>query len=100
VQPKSGEIEALKELAPPPLADASTRAALWQDAGIVRSAEGLTRLLENPHPLARLIGRCALARTESRGAHRRLDHPDRDPSLDHRHVLVSGDEQIRWETWD
>ncbi len=34
----------------------------------------------DPHPLARLIARCALARTESRGAHRRSDHPERDPA--------------------
>jgi L-aspartate oxidase len=96
---RPAEMEALAALPPPALADASTRAALWRDAGIVRSREGLERLLEDSHPLARLIARCALARTESRGAHRRLDHPERDPELDHRHVLVSGDEQIRWETW-
>ena len=34
----------------------------------------------DPHPLARLIARCALARTESRGAHLRADHPERDPA--------------------
>ena len=93
------EIEALRALSPPPLADASTRAALWRDAGIVRSREGLSRLLESPHPLARLIARCALARTESRGAHRRTDHPERDPSLDHRHVVVAHDDDVGWETW-
>jgi succinate dehydrogenase/fumarate reductase flavoprotein subunit len=31
----------------------------------------------------------ALARTESRGLHRRTDHPDRDVALQHR-LLVGG----------
>jgi L-aspartate oxidase len=95
---RTAEIDALRTLPAPPVAEASTRAALWRDAGIVRSAEGLERLLSNPHPLAQLIARCALARAESRGAHRRLDHPARDPALDHRHVVVSGGE-ISWQTW-
>jgi L-aspartate oxidase len=94
------EAKRLRELPPPVLAGASTREALWRDAGIVRSEAGLSRLLDDPYPLARLIARCALARAESRGAHRRVDHPERDPELDHRHVLVSGEDDIRWQTWD
>jgi L-aspartate oxidase len=97
--PVPGEIEALQVLPAPARTDASTRAALWQDAGIVRSREGLTRLLSDPHPLARLIATCALARTESRGAHRRSDHPERDPGLDHRHAVISGDDAVAWQTW-
>jgi L-aspartate oxidase len=92
------ELQALRAGAPVPLAAASTRAALWREAGIARSGEGLTRLLGDPHPLARLIARCALARRESRGAHRREDHPARDPALDHRHVVIAG-EDISWQTW-
>jgi L-aspartate oxidase len=104
--PSTPELETLRALPPTPVTDASTRTALWRDAGIVRSAEGLTRLLEDPHPLARLIARCALTRTESRGAHRRLDYPALDPALDHRHVVVragaTGDDdaqEIDWQTW-
>jgi L-aspartate oxidase len=93
------ELEALRALPPIPLADARTRDALWQDAGIVRSAEGLQRLLDDPHPLARLLARSALARSESRGAHRRLDHPERDPALDQRHFVLAGDGSGSWQTW-
>jgi L-aspartate oxidase len=94
----AANIETLRATSSPPLADASTRAALWRDAGIVRSHEGLNRLLTDPHPLARLIARAALARRESRGAHRREDHPARDPALDHRHGVISG-EELSWQTW-
>ncbi len=93
------EADALAQLEPLPLADASTRAALWRDAGVVRTHAGLSRLLDDPHPLAREIARCALARTESRGAHLRVDHPERDPTFDLRHVLVTREDEICWETW-
>ncbi|HEY2142676.1 MAG TPA: FAD-dependent oxidoreductase [Solirubrobacteraceae bacterium] len=93
------EVESLHALPVPPVADASTRAALWRDAGIVRTGDGLRVLLADPHPLARLIARCALAREESRGAHRRLDHPDRDSSLDHRHAVLAGEDEVTWQHW-
>ncbi len=96
----AGELEALRALPTPPTAGVDTRAALWRDAGIVRTQEGLTRLLADPHPLARLVARCALARNESRGAHVRADHPERDPALDLRHiVVVSSDEELSVCTW-
>jgi L-aspartate oxidase len=93
------ELQALRALPPLPAATASTRAAVWRDAGIVRSADGLTRLLDDPHPLARLIARSALERAESRGAHQRVDYPERDPSLNHRHAVLAGDGSLSWETW-
>jgi L-aspartate oxidase len=73
---------------PPELPDAALqvlREAMSRDAGVVRDAAGLTRLLgviaglEAEHgrsaPLvaARLVAACALARTESRGGHFRAD---------------------------
>jgi L-aspartate oxidase len=94
------QLRALRELPALPVAEASTRAALWRDAGVVRTSEGLTRLLQDPHPLARLIAGCALARTESRGAHLRADHPERDPGMDYRHVLVTSEDPCGWQTWD
>jgi L-aspartate oxidase len=84
----------------PPIANAETRAAMWRDAGIERSAEGLEHLAQDPHPLARLIARCARERNESRGAHRRVEHPEADPALEHRHVVVGADGELTWETWD
>ncbi len=99
--PAAGEIDALLATPAIPLVTPQTRAALWRDAGIERTGEGLRRLLtHDSHPLARLIARCALAREESRGAHLRLDRPERDPALDHRHAVVCGeDETVHWETW-
>jgi len=69
--------------------------ALWHDAGLIRNAAGLRRLLEAPHPLACLVAENALAREESRGVHFRDDfpvesdafvghfvvHPGREPEL-------------------
>jgi L-aspartate oxidase len=77
-----------------------TRAAMWRDAGIERTAEGLERLAQDPHPLARLIARCALERRESRGAHRRAEYPHADPAMERRHVVVDADGELGWETWD
>jgi L-aspartate oxidase len=91
--------EALTSLQAPPRAEAGTREALWREAGVERDREGLERLAVDPHPLARLIAGCALERRESRGAHRRTDHPERDPDRDQAHVVVDREEHVRWETW-
>ncbi len=67
------------------------RRRMWRDAGPVRSAGGLTRLLEwlderppsNPVLVSQLIAASALRRSESRGAHVRSDFPAEDPVLAH-----------------
>jgi L-aspartate oxidase len=82
---------------PPP---DETRAALWRDAGLQRDPNGLQRLLEDPFPLARLIGASCLAREESRGAHQRRDRPDTDPALHRRHTLVNDSGKPRFEDWN
>jgi L-aspartate oxidase len=88
------------ELTPPlPAVEPATRGALWRHAGIERSAAGLRELLGDRHPLARLIASCALLREESRGVHHRTDFPQRDPALDHRHLVVEPGEAIAWEEW-
>jgi L-aspartate oxidase len=78
----------------------STRVALWEHAGIERSAQGLERLLRDPHPLARLTARFALERTESRGTHARDEYPGPDPQLDGQHVVCDSDGKIRREHWN
>lgn len=69
----------------PPAALAELRIAMSRDAGVIRDAEGLTRLLtlidrlEAEHGrgavlvAARFVAACALARQESRGGHFRTD---------------------------
>jgi len=77
----------------------ASREALWRHAGLVRDADGLSGLLEDPHPLVRLIATGALTRTESRGAHRRSDFPDPNPSLDRRHVNLERGHPIALHEW-
>jgi len=81
----------LAEEAPP---SPEVRQALWQEAGLIRSAEGLERLLDAPHPLARLIARGALERRESRGVHFREDFPAEDAEPVHV-VLRRGEPPVR-----
>jgi L-aspartate oxidase len=98
--------EPASEAGEPPAAPAlempsrETRAALWHHAGLVRDADGLTALAKDLHPLARLIARHALLRTESRGAHRRADFPETDPALDlHHSVTRGGADEPAFERW-
>jgi L-aspartate oxidase len=98
--------------APPALAEVAagdptptpaTREALWRDAGLVRDAAGLRRLAEGlaaPHPLARLVGACGLARAESRGVHRRADHPETRAELGLHHAVVGPDDVPRFQKWE
>ena len=87
------------DAAPSPVPPASSRSALWRLAGLERTPEGLAELAEDPFPLARLIARCALARTESRGAHQRTDFPAEDPAFDGMHTVVARDAPPRLEPW-
>jgi L-aspartate oxidase len=80
---------------PPP---AETRDAVWELAGPLRSADRLERLLSDPYPLSRLIARFALEREESRGSHRRVEFPERDPRVDQLHLVLRG-ELLSWQRW-
>ena len=85
-------------VAPPPSRE--TREAMWRHAGLERSAEGLAPLLEDPHPLARLVAACALSREESRGAHARSDFPGTASELDGFHtVMDAAGAAPRTESW-
>ena len=74
------------------------RSALWHDAGLIRGAAGLTRLLDAPAPLVRLIAGSALARTESRGVHFREDFPVEDEALA-AHLVVRPGAAVELEPW-
>jgi L-aspartate oxidase len=78
----------------------ATREAVWRCAGPRRDADSLGSLAEDPYPLARLVARAALARRETRGAHRRSDYPRRDPDLAGLHLVVEPDGNLRRERWD
>jgi L-aspartate oxidase len=97
--PLAGEAGAAPAAEPIPLPTRETREHLWRDAGIVREAGGLSTLLEDPHPLARIVGACALLRAESRGGHQRSDCPDTDPALDGHHAVIRGDDAPEFESW-
>src|ERR1019366_3646022 len=77
----------------------------WEKCGIVRSAEGLREAAaqlerlapespeeRNVRQVAWLIARCALAREESRGAHFRIDYPEKSESFAHHSVVSIGAE--------
>src|SRR5439155_25076242 len=81
----------------PPVTRAVQR-ALWREAGLVRSADGLSRLLAAPVLLARLVARSALLRTESRGAHFRADYPHEDEALA-RHLVLRLGREPELEQW-
>jgi L-aspartate oxidase len=90
---------------------------MWRQFGILRNGssmkEGMAELEKlrsclpalrdratgeacNLHDTALLIARSALARLESRGAHYRLDYPQRDDAHFRKHSVVAGDE-VRFE---
>jgi L-aspartate oxidase len=71
---------------------------LWEDAGLIRNAAGLTELLDAPHPLARLVAENALAREESRGVHFRDDFPVESETLAG-HFVVRPDGKLELEQW-
>ena len=82
-----------------PIGDAEDPgAALWRDAGLIRSAEGLVRLLDSPHPLVREIAANGLMREESRGVHFRADFPVSSETLAGHFVVRPGTDPVleRW----
>jgi L-aspartate oxidase len=83
----------------PPAPSGESRRALWRYAGLERDGERLRHLLSDPHPLVRLVGRSALKRAETRGAHVRRDFPELDPALDGRHVVVREGAEPTLSAW-
>jgi L-aspartate oxidase len=99
-EPAGGEPAAPVGEGPIRRPSAESRQALWREAGLERDAQGLGRLTGDEHPLVRLIGRSALAREESRGAHQRRDFPALDHELDGHHATVAGEAEPVLEAWD
>jgi L-aspartate oxidase len=98
--------EAVPTRRPPPVPawrfqppTAETRESVWRHAGPQRDAASLEPLLGDPYPLARLVARASLERRESRGPHRRTDHPLQDPDLDGVHIVIEDDESLRPARW-
>ncbi|HEV3228140.1 MAG TPA: FAD-dependent oxidoreductase [Solirubrobacteraceae bacterium] len=93
---------AAAQAAPPhaPIPSPETRAAMWRWGGLERNQEGLEQLLSDPHPLARAVAACALARRETRGAQVRSDWPELDPDLDLQHAVIApGSSDPRFQRW-
>jgi L-aspartate oxidase len=96
-RPDPGAPPAPRSLAAPSRA---SREALWRDAGLMRTREGLERLVADRHPLVALIGAHALARAESRGAHIRADFAETEPALDLHHTVTPADASTAaFERW-
>jgi L-aspartate oxidase len=85
---------------PRPSISAAARGDLWRYAGLERDGSGLRRLLDDEHPLVRLIATAALRREESRGAHQRVDFPALDPAFDGRHVTLAQGTGAAVTRWD
>ena len=85
---------------------------MWSEVGIVRTRMGMQKAIKaleettpklshpktrrgheaaNIHLAALLVARSALAREESRGAHYRMDYPDRDDKRFLKHSVVRGE---------
>jgi len=75
------------------------REALWEDAGLIRNADGLARLTSSEHLLASLVARSALARAESRGGHFRADFPEEKAAFDGLHTVLRRGREPELEPW-
>jgi L-aspartate oxidase len=95
----TGDDSDAPEAEPIPMPTRETREHLWRDAGLVRNGDGLGTLLDDPHPLARIVGACALLRTASRGGDQGSDFPETEPARDGHHAVIRGSDAPEFESW-
>jgi L-aspartate oxidase len=97
-EPERAKVVATERLTRERPVSPTLRRLLWREAGLIRSAAGLTRLLDAPSLLVRLIARGALERTESRGVHFREDFPVESDALAGHFVQLPGAQPVleRW----
>jgi L-aspartate oxidase len=87
--------------------ESSLRQGLAAHAGLSAAADrlaqqGITRRVAEAQSLCRVAGailHSALARTESRGAHFRTDHPKRDDAHFQKHSIVANERDVTFEKW-
>jgi aspartate oxidase len=79
-------------LTPPVEREASQklRDQVWREAGVMRDPAALADLSRSADLVAALVARFALARTESRGVHYRIDASTADPAFEGHFVLRPG----------
>jgi L-aspartate oxidase len=83
---------------PPRTASAELRRQVWLEAGVIRGPDALAHLATSPDPVAAQVARFALARSESRGVHYRIDAPTTDPAFEGHFVLRPG-QDLTLEHW-
>jgi L-aspartate oxidase len=101
----------------PEMAESALRSLTWDYCGILRSGAELDQALSelqvqtrqlpaasradyelrNMHAVARLIALCALARRESRGAHYRLDEPEKKLEFQ-KHSIIARDREVEFRS--
>ena len=74
------------------------RDQVWLEAGVMRDPRTLASLAESPDVVASLVAKFALARSESRGVHYRIDVPTTSPAFEGHFVLRPGQE-LTLEHW-
>lgn len=82
-----------------PHPSAHVKQALWREAGLIRTAGELQKLLRSASLLPQLIATSALLRKESRGVHFRSDFPSEDDRFADCHITLEQGREPRLEQW-
>ena len=70
-----------------PARGGNARGGVAARGAATRRRDASSRSLDDPYPLARLVAARRSRARESRGPHRRADHPLREPALDSVHIV-------------